>query len=88
MICNYCWETVDELFSSEDDICLECHRKLTHPMFSDEVGISFSQVRWAVSESNKKNRRIAELEDENLKLKSTLTSKNKIYSFSYFLLKR
>lgn len=76
MICNYCWKTVDELYPSDDDICLKCHHKLTQPTFSDEVGISFSQVKWVVSEINKKNHRIAELEAENAKLKSVLASQN------------
>lgn len=74
MICNYCWKTVDGLYPSDDDFCLDCHRKLTQPMFSDEVGISFSQVKWAVSEINKKNRRIAELETENANLKAALAA--------------
>ena len=49
--------------------------QLTKPVFSDEVGISFSQVKWAVSEINKKNRRIAELEAENARLKAALAAK-------------
>jgi hypothetical protein len=77
MLCKYCWKDKDvEYFSpTEDDLCCDCHRKLTKPMFSDEVGISFSQVKWAVSEINKKNRRIAELEHENTKLKAALVSR-------------
>lgn len=75
MICNYCWKTVDELYPSDDDLCIPCYRKLTKPTFSDEVGISFRQVKWAVSEINKKNRRIAELEAENTKLKAALAAK-------------
>lgn len=77
MLCNYCWKEkdVEEFYPSEDDLCFECHRKLTQPAFADEVGISFSQVRWAVSELNKRNRRIAELETENAELKAALAAK-------------
>ncbi len=78
MICNNCWENVEELFPSDDDLCLDCHDKLTRSVFSDEVGISFGQVRWAVSEINKKNRRIAKLEAENEKLKVILSSFEKV----------
>lgn len=46
------------------------HRKLTQPIFADEVGISASQVKWAVSELNKRNRRIAALETENAELRA------------------
>lgn len=74
MLCNYCWKTVEELYPSDDDLCLDCHRKLTQPMFSDEVGISFSQVKWTVSKLNKRNRRIAELEAENAELKAALAA--------------
>ncbi|MDQ3635533.1 MAG: hypothetical protein M3405_13640 [Acidobacteriota bacterium] len=73
-LCSYCWENVEELYPSDDDLCLDCHDKLTRPVFSDEVDISFRQVKWAVSEINKKNRRIAELEAENEKLKVILSS--------------
>lgn len=75
MLCNYCWKEVDELYPSNDDFCLDCHHKLSQPMLSDEVGISFSQVKWAVSEINRKNRRIAELEAENEQLKAALAAK-------------
>ena len=77
MLCNYCWKekVVEEFSPSEDDLCLDCHRKLTRPAFADEVGISFRQVKWAVSEINKKNRRIVELEAENAKLKAALAAK-------------
>ena len=76
MFCNYCWKEKDvkEFYPSEDDLCVDCHRKLTQPMFADEVATSFSQVKWAVSELNKKNRRIAELETENAKLKAALAA--------------
>lgn len=76
MLCRYCWKEkdIEEFSPSEDDLCLDCHRKLTQPMFADEVGISFSQVKWAVSEINKKNLRIAELESENAKLKAALAA--------------
>jgi len=40
-----------------------------------ENGISFRQVKWAISEINKKNRRIAELEAENVRLKAALAAK-------------
>lgn len=75
MICNYCWKNVDELYPSDDDICLNCYHLLIKPAFSDEVRISFRQVKWAVSEINKKNSRIAELEAENAKLKAALAAK-------------
>ncbi len=77
MLCKYCRKEkdIEEFSPCEDDLCLNCHRKLTQPVFSDEVGISFSQVKWAVSEINKKNRRIAELEAENEKLKAALAAK-------------
>lgn len=77
MLCNHCWKEkyVEEFSSTEDDLCLDCHRKLTQPIFADEVGISLRQVKWAVSEINKKNRRIAELEAENANLKAALAAK-------------
>ena len=79
MLCSHCWKDkdVEEFSPSEDDLCLNCHRKLTKPMFADEVGISFSQVKWAVSEINKKNRRIAELEAENTELKAKVANGDK-----------
>ncbi len=69
MICNYCWKNVDE-FSSSDDLCLDCHRKHAQTIFSDEVGASYGQIKWLVSELNKKTRRIAEIEAENEKLRA------------------
>ncbi len=79
MLCNYCWKEkdVEEFSPSVDDLCLDCHRKLTQPMFADEVGISASQVKWAVSELNKRTRRIAELEAENADLKAKVTNGDK-----------
>lgn len=77
MLCNYCWKTVDELYPSDDDLCLDCHRKLTQPAFYDEVGISARQVKWAVAELNKRSRRIAELEFENAELKAKVANGDK-----------
>lgn len=75
MICNYCWKTVEDLYPSDDDLCLDCHRKLTPITLSDEVGASYGQIKWLVSKLNKKNRQIAELETENAKLKAALAAK-------------
>ena len=79
MLCIYCWKEKDvgEFSPSEDDLCNDCHRKFTRPAFADEVGMSFSQVKWAVSEINKKNRRIVELEAENNELKAKVANGDK-----------
>ena len=31
MLCNYCWKEkdVEEFSPREDDLCIDCHRKLT-----------------------------------------------------------
>lgn len=49
MICNYCRKTVEDLYPSNDDLCLDCHRKLMPITLSDEVGASYGQIKWLVS---------------------------------------
>ena len=79
MLCRSCWKekTIEEFSPNVDDLCNECHRKFTKPMFVDQVGISARQVKWAVAELNKRSRHIAELEIENKQLKAKVAKGDK-----------